>query len=134
MDTWKKCNICGKKIPYGAQYQQCSVSSCKKFAYCSVDCWDMHLSVTPHKNAWCEEVRAPKRVLVHSKSTPQNSDNNDILIVASRLKQFVSNISDMNTSSSVMEKLSDIVRAEVRKATENAKSQGRKTLMDRDFI
>jgi histone H3/H4 len=40
----------------------------------------------------------------------------------------------MNTSAAVIDKLSDLVRELCNKAIENAKSDGRKTVMDRDFL
>ncbi|HMO02196.1 MAG TPA: hypothetical protein PKD37_00200 [Oligoflexia bacterium] len=57
----------------------------------------------------------------------------DILVVVSKLKSFVKTASGMNTSASVAEILSNIVRKECLKAIENAKKEGRKTVMDRDF-
>jgi histone H3/H4 len=58
---------------------------------------------------------------------------NDVLIVASKLKNYIRAKSGMNTSGSVIEKLSEIVRRECDKAIEAAKQDGRKTVMDRDF-
>ncbi|MBF0300222.1 MAG: hypothetical protein HQK51_15985 [Oligoflexia bacterium] len=64
----------------------------------------------------------------------KNEDyENDILIVASKLKQYVKAKSGLNTSADVMEKLSDIVRELCNDAITRAKEDGRKTLMDRDF-
>lgn len=57
----------------------------------------------------------------------------EILVVASKVKQFVKTKSDLNTSASVMEALSKIVESELSQAIERAKADGRKTLMDRDF-
>ena len=57
----------------------------------------------------------------------------EILVVASKVKQFVKAKSDLNTSASVMEALSKIVESELSQAIERAKADGRKTLMDRDF-
>ena len=41
--------------------------------------------------------------------------------------------SGMNTSESVLEALSDIVREHAERAIENARLDGRRTVMDRDF-
>ena len=57
----------------------------------------------------------------------------DTLIVASKLKDYIRKKSEMNTSASVVERLSDIVRMHCDKAIEQARSEGRKTVMDRDF-
>ena len=57
----------------------------------------------------------------------------DILIVASKLKKYVKEKHGLNTSSNVMEALSSIVRIATDRAIDNAKREGRKTLMDRDF-
>jgi len=62
-----------------------------------------------------------------------NTIPHDILIVASKLKEYIRSSSGMNTSANVIERLSDLVRMHCDKAIEHAKSEGRKTVMDRDF-
>lgn len=57
----------------------------------------------------------------------------DVLVVVSKLKNYIRNRSGMNTSGSVAEVLSQLVREHCDKAIESAKSDGRKTVMDRDF-
>ncbi len=57
----------------------------------------------------------------------------EVLIVASRLKEYIQAKGDMNTSASVMDVLSDYVRILCDRGIEEARSQGRKTVMDRDF-
>ncbi|MCB0309091.1 MAG: hypothetical protein KDD48_06950 [Bdellovibrionales bacterium] len=59
--------------------------------------------------------------------------NEEILIVASKVKSYIKNQSQMNTSGSVLEVLSNRVRDLCNQAIENAKRDGRKTVMDRDF-
>ena len=148
---WRKCGTCKKEIPWGGVYQKCSVSSCRKFAYCSVDCWSVHDSVMGHMSAGAEEERAPnqgcegepprRRIIVSSssKSTEVSASSTngkfdrDILIVASKLKKYVKDRHDLNTSANVMDKLSDLVRDLVDEAIIQARQDGRKTLMDRDF-
>lgn len=61
------------------------------------------------------------------------SSNQEVLIVASKLKNYIRAKSGMNTSASVIEALSAKVRALCDLAIENAKKDGRKTVMDRDF-
>jgi len=59
--------------------------------------------------------------------------DNEVLVVVSKLKNYVKTRSGMNTSGNVAEKVSDIVRSLCDEAIERARSDGRKTLMDRDF-
>ena len=56
----------------------------------------------------------------------------DVLVVASKVKSYIKEKSQMNTSGSVPEELSKRVVALLDKAIENAKADGRKTVMDRD--
>ncbi len=65
--------------------------------------------------------------------TPSGDVPHEVLIVASKLKQYVRARGDMNTSDSVMEVLSRRVRALCDDAILRAREDGRKTLMDRDF-
>ena len=57
----------------------------------------------------------------------------EVLVVASKLKAYIREASGMNTSGAVIEKLSDKIRGLCDQAIERAKSEGRKTVMDRDF-
>ena len=57
----------------------------------------------------------------------------EILIVASKLKQYVKARSDLSTSDAVMRRLSDLVRRLCDDAIVRAREEGRKTLLDRDF-
>ncbi len=57
----------------------------------------------------------------------------EILVVASKLKNYIRAKSGMNTSSAVIEVISERVRQVCDQAIENAKREGRKTVMDRDF-
>ncbi|MHC4181955.1 MAG: hypothetical protein ACYSR0_01200 [Planctomycetota bacterium] len=58
---------------------------------------------------------------------------NEILVVTSKLKKYVRSTAGMSTSANVLPKLSDIIRSLCNQAIENAKADGRKTVMDRDF-
>lgn len=64
-DVWMKCTECRDDIAYGAVYWQCSVSTCNRsrmpLYFCSVVCWDSHLSTVRHRDAGAVEVRAPSR-------------------------------------------------------------------------
>jgi histone H3/H4 len=64
---------------------------------------------------------------------PKDTSPEEVLIVASRLKEFVRAASGYNTSDRVLEPLSEIVRSVCLEAIENARRDGRKTLLDRDI-
>lgn len=57
----------------------------------------------------------------------------DSLVVVSKVKGFIKNKSGLSTSASVMGVLTKMVEDACTKAIENAKNDGRKTVMDRDF-
>lgn len=146
MNTWRPCSSCKKPILEGAKYYACSVSTCNRtkvpFVFCTVACWDAHVPAMNHRDAWCVEQRAPigeatemaaepRRRIV---STPVPAPSvDDVLIVASRLKQYITDRADMNTSADVLEALSDIVRAHTDRAIDQARADGRKTVKGRDF-
>jgi histone H3/H4 len=54
------------------------------------------------------------------------------LVVVSKVKKYIKEKAQMNTSASTMEALTQRVSALCDKAIENAKNEGRKTVMDRD--
>lgn len=64
-ETWLKCTECKDDIPYGGRHYVCSVSTCKRskmrLVFCSPTCWDSHLSVVRHRDAWAEEAIAPTK-------------------------------------------------------------------------
>ncbi len=61
--SWKRCNTCKKPIAFRAPYFACSVSTCNRkatdFAFCSVGCWDAHVPLFRHRDAWADEKTAP---------------------------------------------------------------------------
>ncbi|HVP29739.1 MAG TPA: hypothetical protein VMW35_11325 [Myxococcota bacterium] len=57
----------------------------------------------------------------------------EVLVVASKLKQYVRDRSGMNTSDAVMDVLSEALRTLADRAIRNAERDGRKTVLDRDF-
>ncbi len=57
----------------------------------------------------------------------------EVLVVASKVKSYIKEKSGMNTSGAVPEELSKRVAILLEKAVENAKQDGRKTVMDRDI-
>lgn len=165
MATWKRCSSCKKDIAFEATYYLCNVSTCRKkrtgFVFCSVDCWEAHLPMMRHREAWAEEEKAPTeaqwkaeqagegdkptrrivagakdkptRRVVGAKPTPVPDGPREVLIVASRLKHFIRETWGMNTSDGVLEPLSEEVRRLCVKAVEKAKEDGRKTVLERDF-
>jgi histone H3/H4 len=59
--------------------------------------------------------------------------SDEVLVVVSKLKKYIKDCSEMNTAGSVAEALSNAIRRMCDKAIQNAKNDGRKTVMDRDF-
>ncbi|NVB38896.1 hypothetical protein G6O69_13725 [Pseudenhygromyxa sp. WMMC2535] len=58
----------------------------------------------------------------------------DTLVVAKALKAYVAAASGLRTSDAVMDVLSDKLRDICDRAIERAKADGRKTVLDRDFL
>jgi hypothetical protein len=164
-ETWKRCSVCKTDLGYERQYYECSVSTCTSgrnhSVFCSLACWEQHVPVMRHRDAWADEKRAPtrsaweaaqagesakpgeanaapRRFVVDARSAPRApapaaDAGNEVLVVASRLKAYVRARSGMNTSESVLDELSQIVREQTDRAIEQARADGRKTVMDRDF-
>lgn len=160
---WKHCSTCKKEIPFRARYHACNVSTCNRghtaLAFCSVECWDSHVPLLRHRDAWAVEQTAPSREEWQREQAeeqaaaerrearaaapppeprplpPRNDAElpRDVLIVVSKLKAYVRARSGMNTSDAVIDVLSDKVRELCDRALEKAAQAGRKTLLDRDF-
>jgi len=64
-EPFRLCTTCKKPIGFGADYLQCSVSTCNrnKLAqfFCTLACWDAHLPEARHRDAWAEPMKAPTR-------------------------------------------------------------------------
>ena len=105
-----------------------------------------------HKSAWAEEEKAPfevygevsggerprRRIVASSKpavSSPGAKQDlpMDVLTVVSKLKAYIKAKGDMNTSGDVPDVLSEIIRSYCDEAIEQARLEGRKTVMGRDF-
>jgi len=56
----------------------------------------------------------------------------EVLVVASKVKNYIKEKGEMNTSGSVPDELSKRIEILLDKAIQNAKADGRKTVMDRD--
>jgi len=64
-EFFRLCTTCKKPIAFGANYMQCSVSTCNrnKLAqfFCTLACWDAHVPEARHRDAWAEPMKAPTR-------------------------------------------------------------------------
>ena len=60
------------------------------------------------------------------------ADGKEVLVVASKIKNYIREQSGMNTSAGVLDALSDRLRVICDQAIENARRDGRKTVKDRD--
>lgn len=148
--TWRRCSACKKNIALGAIYQVCSVSTCNRprtgLVFCSLACWDSHLPLANHREAWALERTAPRslepeptssgepvrRLARSAEHRPSAGPPDEILIVASRLKDYIRTRSDMSTSDRILGPLSDHVRRLCDEAIEAARQEGRRTVLDRD--
>jgi hypothetical protein len=169
---YKWCSECKKPIAFSADYYRCSVSTCNRkrlgLFFCSVPCWDAHVPMMRHRDAWAEPVKAPTREAYlqelaeeeeaaerrdarESREEAKMSDElsnrrrvvdasgaeeppREVLVVVSKLKNYVKARSGMSTSDAVVDVLSQHLRELCDRASAHAGSQGRKTVMDRDFL
>lgn len=58
----------------------------------------------------------------------------EVLVVTSKVKKFIKDKGDCNTSSETIEVLSKAIEALCEKGIESAKADGRKTVMARDIV
>jgi len=62
-EFFRQCTTCKKPIAFGANYLQCSVSTCNRAKlaqfFCTLACWDAHLPEARHRDAWAEPMKAP---------------------------------------------------------------------------
>ena len=158
-DYWKKCNICKKEIPFGSAYFLCSVSTCRNsrtgFTFCSLECWDAHLGFVKHRSCFAEEAIAPRgddfltkessdentmieerpsRRIICSHQPTSVQHNVDTLVVVSKVKQFIKDESELNTSQCAIDALTQKVVQACLDGIVRAKEAGRKTLMGRDIL
>jgi histone H3/H4 len=177
-ETWSRCSSCKSEIAYQTTYWVCSVSTCTRkrtgMVFCTVGCWEMHLPMMRHREAFAVEERSPSRqqhlaeLAAESTSHPPSSggssatppvaarhsdanaaavrrrvggdepfghaDTDEVLVVVSKLKKYVRDRSGMNTSDGVVEALSDHLRTLCDEAIRGAGRDGRRTVMERDFI
>ncbi len=133
------------------------------YVFCSIPCWEVHLPGAKHRDAGAIEKRSPaianavpapgpsesagpqRRIIVNatqagtgvSLAAPSGMKKSgmttEVLVVVSKMKQYIKDMSEMNTSEDVNQKLSDLIRMQCDRAIENARADGRKTVMARDF-
>ncbi len=155
-NTWKKCSVCKKSIALGGKYYECSVSTCNGertgYTFCSIQCFETHLPGARHRDAGAVEKKAPmsafaeapRRIIVNSGASSaspagakapvgKSSMENEVLVVVSKMKQYIKDVSDMNTAEDVNRIISQMIRVHLDRAIESARSDGRKTVMARDF-
>jgi hypothetical protein len=154
-NQWRRCSACKEPIELGADHYLCSISTCNRkrtgMVFCSVSCWEVHLPVANHREAWAIDAKAPttleepdkpaarkreprRRVAPDTAPARATSDApREILVVASRLKDYVRARSGFNTSERALDPLSEIIRRACDEAIENARRDGRKTVLDRDI-
>ena len=147
---WRRCSACKQPIEFGALYWVCSVSTCNRkrtgLVFCTVTCWEVHLPGANHREAWALERNAPssaeeaaeerearpRRRIARTPAAAAGGSGEPVLIVASRLKEYVRERSGFSTSDRVLDPLSRIVRRACDEAIRNAERDGRKTVLDRD--
>lgn len=158
VEHWRTCSSCKKEIPFNSLYYECSVSTCTGkrtgYVFCSVPCFERHLPGARHRDAGAierksptkeqhlqslaQEATTPQRRIISSTtssptSKPTSLTEDEILIVVSKMKNYIREKSEMNTSGDVAEVLSHFVRRLCDDAIIKAQSEGRKTVMGRDF-
>jgi len=164
---YKLCSECKRPIAFTADYFRCSVSTCNRkrtgLYFCSVPCWDAHVPMMRHRDAWAETAKAPTRDAYQAELAEEAEERRqteerearamseegekgrrivglsdegvpkEVLIVVSKLKGYIKARSGMSTSDGVIEVLSQHLRDLCDQAITNAGTAGRKTVMDRDF-
>lgn len=64
-DHWRKCSSCKKNIAFKQKFWICSVTTCQRtrtgLVFCEVSCFDAHLPLLRHREAWALEKTAPSR-------------------------------------------------------------------------
>jgi hypothetical protein len=151
--AWRRCSACKKPVALGATYWICNVSTCNRsrtaLAFCSVSCWEVHLPGANHREAWALERKAPltpdaptsvesarggqRRLVRGPAPAKETGPPKEVLVVATRLKDYVRARSGFHTSDRALEPLSDHLRRLADRAIENARREGRMTVLDRDI-
>lgn len=160
MNHWKLCSSCKKEIAFNTKYYECSVSTCTGlrtgYVFCTVPCWERHVPGAKHRDAAAIEKRSPsqqdyqksndvvpqpaggqRRIIASTSSMAPLStikkDENEILVVVSKVKAYIKSQADMNVSDDIMDILSHRIRYFCDQAIKNAQADGRKTVQDKDL-
>src|SRR3954453_7226952 len=84
-EHFRLCSSCKRPLAFAAPYWVCSVSTCNRakmpYTFCSVSCWQAHVPVLRHRDAWAEERRAPTKAQFEAE---QNETQNDERQAAAR--------------------------------------------------
>lgn len=81
-------------------------------------------------------VPGQRRIIASSSVSPVTSikkDENEILVVVSKVRAYIKSQADMNVSDEIMDILSHRIRYFCDQAIKNAQADGRKTVQDRDL-
>lgn len=148
--TWKPCSSCKKDIGFNTRYFECSVSTCTGqrtgYVFCSLPCWERHLPGAKHRDAAAVEKKSPmpadstvgQRRIIPSQTSSvslnsSKKEENEILVVVSKVKAYIKSQADMNVSDDIMDILSHRIRYFCDQAIKNAQADGRKTVQDKDL-
>lgn len=153
---WRRCSNCKNEIALGARYWICSVTTCQRvrapIQFCKPDCWAVHNEIETHRDGWAVEQKAPATpdaAPAPASPTPPRAaptkasrdgqptpapgiDGAEILVVASRFKEFLADTYGVRCSDDVFPTLSEHLRRLAREGAEASRRAGRKTMLDRD--
>jgi hypothetical protein len=85
MDTertyFRLCSSCKRELPFESAYFTCSVSTCNRkrtgLSFCSLPCFEAHVPIVRHREAWAEEQRAPTRAAWAEQQTAEQESEDD---------------------------------------------------------
>jgi histone H3/H4 len=156
--SYRRCSTCKDPIAFETKYFLCSVSTCNRkrltLVFCSLSCWESHMSDARHRDAGAIEARSPTAAAwardqaEEQKKSATKEDagkapemrrvvgvaSMDSLVVASKLKEYIQQRAGMNTSDRALGFLSDHLRKLSDEAIGRAGQDGRRTVMDRDVL
>lgn len=79
---WKRCSSCKSEMAFSKPYWVCSVSTCTRkrtgMVFCSVACWEMHLPMMRHREAYAVEMRSPTRDQWLREQAEEDRDDGDL--------------------------------------------------------
>jgi len=80
-------------------------------------------------------VAGPKNFMLNIQIRKElgGMEMSEVLVVTSKVKKYIKDTADLNTSQKTIDQLSRAVEALCRRGVESAKQDGRKTVLDRDI-